>query len=101
MMVEYLYVFQIWIIIGLVLIILEAFDTSTIFFLPLGLSSLVMSLWLYLTEIQFFPITWIPAQWFSLVFVWAILGFCFTLLLTILRKLGWYGQKGAHDINEY
>ena len=45
---EYLYVFQIWIIIGVVFIVLEIFDTSTVFFLPLGGSALLVALWLYL-----------------------------------------------------
>lgn len=100
-MVEYFYVFQIWIIIGIALIVLEMFDTSTLFFLPLGLAGLVISGWLYLTEIEVMPISLMPQKWFWLVFVWAMFGLCFTIVLTIFRRLGFYGQKGEHDINEY
>ena len=101
MMVEYLYVFQIWIILGIILIVLEMFDTSTLFFLPLGLAGLVMSGWLYLTEIEVISMSLMPNKWFWLVFVWVMLGLCFTILLTMLRKFGLFGKKEDHDVNQY
>ncbi len=98
---EYLYVFQIWIIIGVVFIVLEIFDTSTVFFLPLGGSALLVALWLYLVEIQVIPITTLPKQWFWLLLIWAVIGFAITLALTYLRKSGIIKTRDHRDINHY
>jgi len=101
-MLEYLYVFQIWIIIGVVMIVLEMMDTSTIFFLPLGLAELIMALWLYLVEIQVVPITSLPIKWFWLLLIWAAIGFVNTLILAYLRKIGVLsGRQSSGDINHY
>jgi membrane protein implicated in regulation of membrane protease activity len=101
-MLEYLYVFQIWIIIGVVMIVLEMMDTSTIFFLPLGLAGLIMALWLYLVEIQVMPITSLPTKWFWLLLIWAVIGFVNTLILAYLRKIGVLsGRQSSGDINHY
>lgn len=98
---EYLYVFQIWIIIGVVFIVLEIFDTSTVFFLPLGGSALLVALWLYLVEIQVIPITTLLKQWFWLLLIWAVIGFAITLALTYLRKSGIIKTRDHRDINHY
>ena len=101
-MLEYLYVFQIWIIIGVVMIVLEMMDTSTIFFLPLGLAGLIMALWLYLVEIQVVPITSLPIKWFWLLLIWAAIGFVNTLILAYLRKIDVLsGRQSSGDINHY
>jgi len=98
---EYLYVFQIWIIIGVVFIVLEIFDTSTVFFLPLGGAALLVALWLYLVEIQVIPIAALPKQWFWLLLIWAVIGFAITLALTYLRKSGIIKTRDHRDINHY
>ena len=98
---EYLHVFQIWIIIGVVFIVLEIFDTSTVFFLPLGGSALLVALWLYLVEIQVIPITTLLKQWFWLLLIWAVIGFAITLALTYLRKSGIIKTRDHRDINHY
>ena len=101
-MLKYLYVFQIWIIIGVVMIVLEMMDTSTIFFLPLGLAGLIMALWLYLVEIQVVPITSLPTKWFWLLLIWAAIGFVNTLILAYLRKIGVLsGRQSSGDINHF
>ena len=43
--------FEIWIIIGIIFILLELTDGSTIFFLPLGIGSLILSFYIYLSNI--------------------------------------------------
>ena len=44
--------FEIWIIIGIIFILLELTDGSAIFFLPLGIGSLILSLYIYLCNIE-------------------------------------------------
>ena len=56
--------FEIWIIIGIIFILLELTDGSAIFFLPLGIGSLILSLYIYLCNIELVSESLILETWY-------------------------------------
>ena len=90
--------FEIWIIIGIIFILLELTDGSVIFFLPLGISSLILSFYIYLCNIQVINESLIINTWYIALVSWAILSLITSLLISLLRKK--YSKENP-DINDY
>ena len=90
--------FEIWIIIGIIFILLELTDGSAIFFLPLGIGSLILSLYIYLCNIGIIYESLIIDIWYIALVSWAILSLITSLLISLLRKK--YSKENP-DINDY
>jgi membrane protein implicated in regulation of membrane protease activity len=90
--------FEIWIIIGIIFILLELTDGSAIFFLPLGIGSLILSFYIYLCNIQIIHESLIIDTWYIALVSWAILSLITSLLISLLRKK--YSKENP-DINDY
>ena len=90
--------FEIWIIIGIVFIILELTDGSAIFFLPLGIGSLILSFYMYLCNVGIIHKYIIIDTWYLALVIWAILSLITSLIISLLRKK--YLNHNP-DINDY
>ena len=78
--------FEIWIIIGIIFILLELTDGSAIFFLPLGIGSLILSLYIYLCNIELISESLSLETWYFALVVWAILSLITSILISLARK---------------
>lgn len=96
--VNYIYFSQAWIAIGLVMIILEIFEGSRIFFLPWGMSALLIGIGLYLIESGILFAWLLPNQWYVIVAFWSLMSIAMTVLLNSLRRRA---EKNTVDINDY
>ena len=92
------FVFQTWIIIGIVFLIFELFDGSTIFFLPLSLSSFFTSLYVFALESFFLPPWLFVDKWYEILLFWALLGLVISFVLVKFWKRSSTEDK---DINNY
>ena len=90
--------FEIWIIIGIIFIILELTDGSAIFFLPLGIGSLILSFYMYLCNVGIIHQYIIIDTWYLALVIWAILSLITSLIISLLRKK--YLNHNP-DINDY
>ncbi len=90
--------FEIWIIIGIIFVLLELTDGSTIFFLPLGIGSLILSFYIYLSDIGIINKNIIIDTWYIALVIWAILSLISSLFMALLRKR--YSNENP-DINDY
>ena len=90
--------FEIWIIIGIIFILLELTDGSAIFFLPLGIGSIILSLYIYLCNIELISESLIIETWYFALVVWAILSLITSVLISLARKK--YSNETT-DINDY
>ena len=88
---------QVWLIIGMLLVLMELMDGSQIFFLPIGLGGILTSAALYLERKAWIPFGYIPDTWYGMLVFWAIASLVFILLLTIRRRK----QKKSVDVNDY
>jgi len=93
----WLFMYQLWIIIGLGLVALEITDGGAIFFLPMGLAAFCMSGLLLLSDYELLPLALIPNAWYWLIAIWMFLAVIFSFLIT-LRGLS---KNGKDDINNY
>ena len=85
-----------WLIIGLVLCILELSNGSLIFFLPMGISGLLVVLLLKLQESGNLSV--LISDWTWVATVWALLALALSLLLNRLMKRK---KDDTADINQY
>lgn len=85
-----------WLIIGLVLCILELSNGSLIFFLPMGISGLLVGLLLKLQESGNLSV--LISDWTWVATVWALLALALSLLLNRLMKRR---KDDTADINQY
>ena len=90
--------FEIWIIIGIAFIILELTDGSAIFFLPLGIGSLILSFYMYFCNVGIIHQYIIIDTWYLALVIWAILSLITSLIISLLRKK--YLNHNP-DINDY
>lgn len=88
---NWLFHYQIWIIIGIVFLFLELLDGSLIIFLPLGISSFILSLFIFVLN------NILISEWYLLLVSWAILSTFISYLLTKFWKKGHHNK----DINIY
>jgi len=89
-------IFQFWIIVGIIFLVLELFDGSTIFFFPLSLSSFSVSGYVFISEKASMSFISILDTWYELVFLWAFLGLLISLILVKFWK-----KSDDDDINKY
>lgn len=93
---------QLWLIAGILLILMELYDGTQIFFLPMGLGSLVMALWVYLFNDGALPHTWLSPNWYFVFFHWAVVAMALGIALA-----GWRRSRRQKtppqdsDVNEY
>jgi len=93
---------QLWIIIGMVFILLEMMDGSVVFFLPVGVSALIMALWIYLSKVGVLPYSWLPEEWYWLLPYWISISLLTTLLIsTRLKHKIAKDASSKNDINNY
>ena len=85
-----------WLIIGLVLCILELSNGSLIFFLPMGISGLLVGLLLKLQESGNLSV--LISDWTWVATIWALLALALSLLLNRLMKRK---KDDTADINQY
>ncbi len=85
-----------WLIIGLVLCILELSNGSLIFFLPMGISGLLVGLLLKLQESGNLSV--LISDWTWVATVWALLALALSLLLNRLMRRK---KDDTADINQY
>ena len=92
------FVFQAWVIISIVLLVLELFDGSAIFFLPLSVSGFLVGGYLFALDNNFFGPALALDKWYELVMLWAFLG----LLISLLLAKVWKNSSDTdRDINKY
>ena len=84
-----------WLIIGLVLCILELSSGSLVFFLPMGVSGILLGIFLKLQESSYVPTLIDDWAWAST--IWAILALALSLILNKLMK----PKDDSEDINRY
>jgi membrane protein implicated in regulation of membrane protease activity len=94
----FVFIFQTWIVIGIAFLVFELFDGSTIFFLPLSLSSFVTSAYVYALENVFLPSILFFDQWYELLLFWALLGLIISLALVKFWKRSTFDDS---DVNNY
>ena len=93
---------QLWIIAGILLILLELMDGTQIFFLPMGLGSLFMALWIYLFNDGALPHTWLSPNWYFVFLHWAVMALVLALALTSWRRSRRQkAQPQDTDVNDY
>ena len=90
-------IFQFWIILGVIFLVLELFDGSTIFFFPLSLSSFLVSGYIFISEKISISSSSILDTWYELVFLWAFLG----VLISLILVKFWKKSSDDDDINKY
>ncbi len=90
--------FEIWIIIGIILILLELSDGSAIFFLPLGIGALILSLYIYLSNIEVISQNLVIGTWYFALVVWSIISLITSILISLMRKKY---SNDTPDINDY
>ena len=88
---------QVWLIIGMVLMLVELTEGSQIFFLPIGLGGVLNSALLYLEREAIIPFGYMPETWYGMLMMWAVGSVLFSLLLTIRRRK----KQQSVDINDY
>ncbi len=93
---------EIWLICGLIFVLLELTDGSTIFFLPLGLGAALMSVWVYLFNARIIPSFWLSPKWYFTLLIWALLALIISFALQAYRR-GTSAKKPEDDgdINDY
>ena len=79
---EWLFYYQIWLIIGVVFLFLELTDGSLIICLPLGIGAFLLSLFIFISNNSLIN------EWYMLLFLWAILSVIISYLLTKFWKKG-------------
>tara|TARA_E500000331_G_C16921471_1_gene567984 strand:+ start:377 stop:679 length:303 start_codon:yes stop_codon:yes gene_type:complete len=94
----FVFIFQTWIVIGIAFLILELFDGSAIFFLPLSLSSFVTSAYVFALENFFLPSTVFLNKWYEILLFWALLGLVISFVLVKFWKRS---MLDDNDINNY
>ena len=93
---------EIWLIFGLILILGELLDGSAIFFLPLGVGAVLLSLWLYLFNEGVIPASWMSAEWYVTLLIWAVLALLTAVMISNWKKMKAQNNKDADkDINDY
>ena len=93
---------EIWLIFGLILILGELLDGSAIFFLPLGIGAVLLSLWLYLFNEGMIPGSWMSAEWYVTLLIWAVLALLTAVMISNWKKMKAQNNKDADkDINDY
>ena len=93
---------EIWLIFGLILILGELLDGSAIFFLPLGIGAVLLSLWLYLFNEGMIPVGWMSAEWYVTLLIWAVLALLTAVMISNWKKMKAQNNKDADkDINDY
>ena len=93
---------QLWLILGIAFILLELYDGTKIFYLPMGLGALVMAVWIYLFNEGAIPHSWLSPVWYFVVLKWALITMVFGVALANWRRLRRGGStREDPDINEY
>ena len=92
------FVFQTWIVIGIAFLVLELFDGSTIFFLPLSLSSFLTSTYVLALESLFLPSVLFFDKWYEILLLWAI---CGLVISFVLAKFWKRSSLYDDDVNNY
>ena len=87
---------KVWIIIGIVLIAMEVLDGSFIFFLPIGVGSLINAIILYLQENQIIFKEYLLNYWYH---TFVSLGISSLIISFILQKLS--RKSDNEDVNDY
>jgi membrane protein implicated in regulation of membrane protease activity len=77
---NWLFYYQIWIIIGVIFLFLELTDGSLIICLPLGISAFLISFFVFISNNNLIN------DWYILLFLWAILSVIASYLLTKFWK---------------
>ena len=91
--------YQTWIVLGIIFVLLELTDGSNIFFLPLGVGALFVTLCLYLLEQDLLADFLILDSWYQVLALWAVLSGAASILIAKFwnKKL----DAGDDDINHY
>ena len=88
---NWLFYYQIWIIIGVIFLFLELTDGSLIICLPLGISAFLISFFVFISNNNLIN------DWYILLFLWVIFSAIISYLLTKFWKKG----RKNKDINNY
>ena len=87
---------KVWLIIGILIVCLELIDGSFIFFLPIGLASIINSAILYIQNNQLILENEILRYWYHPFLSLALFSFIISLLLQKITS-----RKNKKDINDY
>jgi membrane protein implicated in regulation of membrane protease activity len=90
--------YQTWVILGIVFILLELVDGSNIFFLPLGVGSLLVSIYLYLSVENLVTEFLILDLWYEVLVLWVVL----SVSVSVFIAKFWKKKSDINDdINNY
>ena len=90
--------YQTWVILGIVFILLELVDGSNIFFLPLGVGSLLVSIYLYLSVENLVTEFLLLDLWYEVLVLWVVL----SVSVSVFIAKFWKKKSDINDdINNY
>lgn len=92
----WLFLPQVWVIMSLIFVGLEVTDGSAIFFLPMGISAVLITLLIFLVANSVLPLHFLPTTCYWLLACWAVVSVMSSLGLATVRK-----QKKDDYINDY
>ena len=93
---------QVWVIVGLILVVLEVTDGSAIFFLPMGIGAELMALWIFTFNEGVLPEKWMPTNWYWLLAIWIVISLLATVTLARYKKFkASRDENSIDDINNY
>mgnify|MGYP001356282663 FL=1 len=93
---------QVWVIVGLILVVLEVTDGSAIFFLPMGIGAELMALWIFTFNEGVLPENWMPTNWYWLLAIWIVISLLATVTLARYKKFkASRDENSIDDINNY
>jgi len=93
----WLYMYQVWLIIGVGLVAMEIVDGSAIFFLPLGLAALGVTSLLFLNDLEIIPVNFVPNAWYWLLAIWIALAVLMSFLISFRKSK----KNKNDDVNIY
>ena len=92
------YVTEVWVIMGLLLIIGDIFLGFNFFVLPIGIAALIISVFVYIENNDVFGPIIIFSDWKMVIFWFAVLSI---ISVGLLRYFFQRNQKDVPDVNEY
>ena len=94
----WLFIPQVWLIVGIVLIASELLDGSAIFFLPFGIAATVLALIIHLVDTERLSYEFLATTWYLLLVQWTLMAVILSAVIASWRRSRALSGK---DINDY
>lgn len=94
----WLFIPQVWLIVGIILIASELLDGSAIFFLPFGIAAVLLALVIHLVDTERLSYEFLATTWYLLLVQWAVIASVLSAAIAFWRRSRALSGK---DINDY